>query len=120
MSRNSSLVYSTLTGRACSQCEKPIAACICKKLNQTKALVSKDGFIRLRRETKGRNGKGVTIIEGLPLDDQALASLAKQLKNKCGCGGTTRAGLIEIQGEQRQLLQTLLEQQGYKVKIAGA
>jgi translation initiation factor 1 len=120
MPRSSSLVYSTLTGRTCSHCEKAIAACICKKMNNAKPLPAKDGFIRLRRETKGRNGKGVTIIEGLPLDDQALASLAKQLKNKCGCGGTTRAGLIEIQGEQRQLLQALLEQQGYKVKIAGA
>jgi translation initiation factor 1 len=118
MARNSSLVYSTDAGRLCPDCSRPVAACECKRLAQA-ARPTGDGIVRLRRETKGRGGKGVTLIDGLPLQDDALLALAKQLKNKCGTGGTVKDGVIEIQGDHRPLLQSLLEAQGYKVKLAG-
>jgi translation initiation factor 1 len=118
MARGSSLVYSTDAGRHCPDCSRPVAACECKRLAQA-ARPTGDGIVRLKRETKGRGGKGVTLIDGLPLQDEALLALAKQLKNKCGTGGTVKDGVIEIQGDHRTQLQSLLEAQGYKVKLAG-
>jgi translation initiation factor 1 len=116
MSRNSSLVYSTESGRMCPDCAKPVAQCQCKKRN---IITPTDGIVRLRRETKGRNGKGVTLIEGLGLDEENLNRFAKTLKNKCGSGGTVKEGIIEIQGDHRQFLYNFLQESGYKVKLAG-
>ena len=117
MGRNSSLVYSTDTGRVCPDCQHPVAQCQCKK--STKVHGSSDGVVRLRRETKGRKGKGVTLIDGIAMDDSALTTFAKTLKNKCGSGGTVKDGVIEIQGDHRKFLQEFLQDAGYKVKIAG-
>lgn len=117
MPRNSSLVYSTDSGRICPVCQNPVAQCQCKK--RSSAAAPSDGIVRLRRETKGRKGKGVTLIDGLGMDAEALNSFAKTLKNKCGSGGTVKEGIIEIQGDHRQFLATFLEEAGYKVKLAG-
>lgn len=119
MGRSSALVYSTDAGRLCPECSRPVARCECRLAARAPQFPA-DGIVRLKRETKGRGGKGVTLIEGLPLAEDALQALAKQLKNKCGSGGTVKNGVIEIQGEHRAQLQPLLEAQGYKVKIAGA
>jgi len=80
---------------------------------------SGDGVVRVGRETKGRKGKGVTVITGLPLADDELARLATRLKKRCGSGGTVRDGLIEIQGDHRDLLVTELDGLGYRVERAG-
>ncbi len=82
---------------------------------QTK--IPQDGIVRVSRSTKGRKGKGVTIITGLPLD--ATARIAKQLKQKCGSGGTIRNGVIEIQGDHRTAVMDELRKQGFTVKLAG-
>ncbi len=116
MPRNSSLVYSTDSGRICPACRHPSAQCQCKKRSTA---TPSDGIIRLRRETKGRKGKGVTLIDGLGMEADALSSFAKTLKNKCGSGGTVKDGIIEIQGDHRQFLATFLQEAGYKVKLAG-
>jgi len=116
MPRNSSLVYSTDSGRICPACQYPVARCQCKKRSVT---APSDGIVRLRRETKGRKGKGVTLIDGLGMDTDALSSFAKTLKNKCGSGGTVKDDIIEIQGDHRQFLATYLQEAGYKVKLAG-
>jgi len=79
-----------------------------------------DGIIRLHRETKGRKGKGVTLIKGLQLDEKELKALAKDIKKRTGTGGAVKDFVIEIQGEQRELIKTLLEKQGYTVKLAGS
>lgn len=79
----------------------------------------KDNIVRLMRQTKGRKGKGVTIIEGLPLLDEALKDLARDLKQKCGSGGTVKDGLIEIQGDHRDKLMKEFQSLGYTVKKAG-
>ncbi len=78
-----------------------------------------DGIVRLHRETKGRGGKAVTLVKGLPLSGDALKNLASQLKKKCGVGGALKDDVVEIQGDQRDLLKTELEKLGYTVKIAG-
>jgi len=78
-----------------------------------------DGSVRVRRETQGRGGKTVTTIAGVPLAADALAALASELKRRCGTGGTAKDGVIEIQGDHRDLLVAELEQRGYTVKRAG-
>ena len=112
----SRLVYSTAGGRLCPQCQRPVADCVCGK--DRPASIG-DGIVRLHRETKGRGGKAVTIIKGVPLPGAELKALAKSLKQKCGVGGALKDGNIEIQGDQRDILKNELEKRGYTVKIAG-
>ncbi len=109
------LVYSTDRGRVCPGCGHPAGQCCCSKERQPK----RDGVVRISRETKGRKGSGVSLISGLPLDGAGLKQLAKQLKQKCGSGGSVKNGVIEIQGDHREVLKGELEKQGYKVKLAG-
>jgi len=78
-----------------------------------------DPVVRLGRETKGRRGKGVTTVSDVPLDEAGLLELAAKLKDRCGTGGTVKDGRIEIQGDQRERLVTVLEGMGYKVKRVG-
>jgi translation initiation factor 1 len=106
------LVYSTEHGKMCPACAKPMTACVCR---QAKA-VSGDGTIRVRLETKGRKGKGVTLITGVPLAPSELAQLGKQLKQKCGSGGTVKDGVIEVQGDHRESLVEALKKLGWNVK----
>jgi predicted translation initiation factor SUI1 len=93
---------------------------------ETVALVAKKEVIkinspvvRLGRETKGRRGKGVTTVSDVPLDEAGLSELAATLKQRCGTGGTVKDGRIEIQGDQRNRLATVLEGMGYRVKRVG-
>jgi len=83
------------------------------------SLPSGDGTVRVSRETKGRKGKGVTLIAGVPLGAEALAALTKDLKQRCGSGGTVKDGMIEIQGDHRDRLIVELQSRGYRVKRAG-
>lgn len=116
-STNSRLVYSDELGPLCRTCGRPLKKCRCKT---QPAPVKTDGIIRLHRETKGRKGKGVTLITGVPLAGEELKALAKTLKQKCGTGGTVRDGIIEIQGDHRDLLLTELQKKGWIVKKAGS
>ena len=75
--------------------------------------------MRLHRETKGRGGKAVSIVRGVPLAGAELKALAKVLKQKCGVGGAVKGSDIEIQGDQRDILKAELEKRGFQVKIAG-
>ena len=78
-----------------------------------------DGFVRLRREVKGRGGGTVIVISGIPLSASEIKDLAGVLKKKCGCGGTIKDGVIEIQGDHRDALSAELQARGFKVKLAG-
>lgn len=109
------LVYSTDAGRMCPACRMPVAACACGK----KALPAGDGIVRVSRETKGRAGKGVTLVKGLALDAAALTALGKQLKAACGSGGTVKDGVIEVQGDHCERVIELLKAQGHPAKRAG-
>ncbi|BBA36771.1 translation initiation factor Sui1 [Methylocaldum marinum] len=75
--------------------------------------------MRVRLETKGRKGKGVTVISGLPLDGADLERLCRQIKQRCGSGGTVKDGTIEIQGDHRERIMEDLSGQGWTVKRAG-
>lgn len=75
--------------------------------------------VSLHRESKGRGGKGVTLLRGLVLSETDLAALCKTLKQACGTGGTVKEGVIEIQGQEREKIAETLKKLGYKVKIAG-
>ena len=75
--------------------------------------------MRVGRSTKGRKGKGVTVITGIPADATQLKQIAKTLKQKCGSGGTVKAGSIEIQGDHRDLLMEELKDMGYTVRRSG-
>jgi translation initiation factor 1 len=113
---NSRLVYSTESGRLCPQCQRPVTDCVC---GADRPAPAGDGVVRLRRETKGRGGKAVTVITGLPLAGQELKALTKELKQKCGVGGALKEDAVEIQGDQRAILKPELEKRGYTVKLAG-
>jgi translation initiation factor 1 len=115
----SRLVYSTEAGDLCSGCRKSKAACECQNLADEERLASLDGVVRIRRETSGRKGKGVTTITGVPLAQEALKNLAKELKQQCGTGGALKDDVIEIQGDHRDKIKALLEKKGFKVKLAG-
>jgi translation initiation factor 1 len=119
----SRLVYSTGQGRLCPECTRPLADCRCRRSKPAQpaaaAAAAGDGIIRVGRETKGRKGKGVTVIRGVPLAGDELAALATRLKKRCGSGGTVEAGVIEIQGDHRDLLLEELGKLGYTVRRAG-
>ncbi|TFH92493.1 stress response translation initiation inhibitor YciH [Vibrio ouci] len=100
------LVYSTDIGRIKPEEEKP---------QREKG----DGIVRIIRQTKGRKGKGVSIVTGLDLDDAPLKLLAAELKKVCGCGGSVKDGTIEIQGDARDKIKAHLEKKGHTVKLAG-
>lgn len=78
-----------------------------------------DGIVRIQRQTKGRKGKGVSIVTGLDLDDAPLKLIAAELKKVCGCGGSVKDGTIEIQGDAREKIKAHLEKKGFTVKLAG-
>ncbi|MEW6595566.1 MAG: translation initiation factor Sui1 [Thermodesulfobacteriota bacterium] len=110
------LVYSTAHGAICPKCGHPKKQCAC---SQQKSLPKGDGIVRVSRETKGRKGKGVTLVSGLPLDAAGIETLARELKQRCGSGGTVKDGVIEIQGDHRAVLVETLQKAGYLVKQAG-
>jgi len=103
--KESRLVYSTDSGRITQA--------------PTEQIVESDGTVRIRRETKGRKGKGVTTVSGLGLAESDLKTLAKQLKQTCSTGGTVKDGVIESQGDHRDTLKAQLEKLGHTVKLAG-
>lgn len=107
------VVYSTEHGRMCPGCGRPVGECVC---HEEEAIPQGDGIVRVARETKGRKGKSVTVITGVPLDQKGLQRLAKELKRKCGAGGTVKNAAIEIQGDHRDWLLEELTRRGYTVK----
>ncbi|WP_426416001.1 stress response translation initiation inhibitor YciH [Aestuariirhabdus sp. LZHN29] len=105
--RNSRLVYSTDSGRVK---QDPSAG--------SESLPG-DGKVRVSRETKGRGGKTVTIISGLPLAGKELKELGKKLKQRCGTGGAVKDGVVEIQGDHCASLVEELKKQGFDAKRSG-
>ena len=130
------LVYSTEQGEMCPTCRRPVAACSCDQGGRRRAGETRSGRqdrsatgkssappagrgVRVGRETKGRKGKGVTVITGLPLAPAELKGLARELKARCGSGGTVRDGIIEIQGDHRDLLVEELGKRGWPARRSG-
>lgn len=114
------LVYSTDHGRICPECLRQATECNCGRSRKNAANGGKTSdCVYIRRETKGRKGAGVTLVDGLDLAEPDLKQLAKELKKKCGVGGSIKQGVIEIQGDQRAVVKTELEKRSFKVKLAG-
>jgi translation initiation factor 1 len=110
------VVYSTGAGPTCKRCGHPQAACACAAASRGKA---GDGIVRIRLEKKGRGGKAVTTIAGLPLSAADLRAWASGLKKACGSGGSVKDGVVEIQGDHRQRVLADLAARGYQAKLAG-
>ena len=110
------LVYSTDSGRMCPGCRQPLAQCQC---GAKQAPPAGDGVVRVSRESKGRGGKAVTLVKGVPLDAIALQQLGKELKTACGSGGTVKDGVIEVQGDHCERVVELLKAKAWTVKRAG-
>ena len=115
-SLETSLVYSSEYGRMCPECSRPVADCTCRK---SRVPPAGDGVVRIRRETKGRGGKTVTAISGVPLDSTGVKALAAELKRYCGAGGALNDGVIEIQGDHCTAVIKELERRGFRVKRSG-
>ncbi|MBF0096485.1 MAG: translation initiation factor Sui1 [Magnetococcales bacterium] len=109
------VVFSTEQGKMCPECQRAVAACVCRK----GAVLPTGGAVRVARETKGRQGKSVTVVRGLPLEPLALAQLGKTLRTACGSGGTVKEGVIEIQGDHVELVLASLLKQGWSAKRGG-
>ena len=75
--------------------------------------------VKVRRETAGRRGKAVTTVSNVPVDDAALRELAGRLKKRCGVGGSAKDGVIELQGDHRDVVVDVLRDAGYDVVLAG-
>lgn len=113
------IVYRTGVGRMCPGCRRPIAECICKTASGKPARAP-GGPVRVGRQTQGRAGKAVTVVTGLLLAQAALEELAKELKRRCGSGGSVKDGTIEIQGEHRDTVVAELVRRGYAAKRSGS
>ena len=94
-----------------------LAQCTCNAKARSTAVG--DGVVKVSRQTKGRGGKSVTLVTGLALDPDALAVLGKQLRTACGCGGTVKDGVIEVQGDHCEKVMEALKKQGYQPKRVG-
>ncbi len=121
-------VYSTERGgRICPKCGRPEAQCICSKKKDRGSdevpvktnQPPRDGIVRIMRDNKGRKGKTVTLVYGVPLGEEALKALSSDLKRKVGSGGAVKDGVIEIQGDHRDVLLEELKARGFTVKKAG-
>jgi translation initiation factor 1 len=110
------MVYSTERRLVCPTCRRPTLKCRCGKAEPAPA---GDGIARVRRETKGRAGKTVTTVSGVPLGGEALRDLATDLKRRCGTGGTVKDGVIAIQGDHRETIVAELSRRGFTAKLAG-
>ena len=110
------IIYSTGVGSICPNCRRPVRDCVCPKGAPGSA---KPAAVRVGREIKGRAGKGVTTVAGLPLSPADMESLAAKLKKRCGSGGTVRDGVIEIQGDHRDVIVTELAKLGWPAKRSG-
>ena len=115
---NSRLVYSSESS-TCPGCHKPLRKCKCRLVQDNgnpRQVV--DPPIRISRESKGRKGKGVTLVTGLELNEAELKTLAKKLKALCGSGGTVKNSVIEVQGDHRDQIKQELDKQFKNVKLA--
>jgi len=120
MNHGRRLVYSTEHGAL----DKPMqqqGAANKRRRPQAAPVIKNPGKqgVRIRRESKGRGGKTVSVVDGLRLDEAALKQLLKQLKGALGTGGAVKNGVLEIQGDHREKLLILLEKLGHKARLAG-
>ena len=112
------VVYDSDVGRLdrCPNCKRRVEVCVCPAPSQQPR---GDGIVRVSRDKKGRRGKTVTVVTGLPGDAAALAEISTTLKRLCGSGGTVSGDTVEIQGDHRERVAAKLTELGHRVKLAG-
>jgi translation initiation factor 1 len=116
VSRKGPVVYSTGAGRVCPKCGWPADDCRCAAtLGKGIEPVPEKPVAKLRLENRA-SGKHVTVVDGLPDNREFVEALARELKKACGTGGAVAAGMIELQGDQRERLRDLLAKKGMTVK----
>lgn len=113
---NARLVYSSDTGGVCPKCGWPQRRCACSRPHTANEAVPSRVVAKLRMEKKGRGGKTVTVVSGLPRNGPFLKALCAELKKSCGTGGAVVDDSVEVQGELRDRVRAVLEQKGYLVK----
>jgi translation initiation factor 1 len=110
----------------CPDCSEATDRCRCRERRREAggadgasgaATAPDDGIVRVGRQSKGRRGKTVTVITGLPLPADQLDDVARELKRRCGVGGTVRGATVEIQGDQRDAVIEALQEKGHRVKV---
>src|SRR5213592_4905599 len=113
--RNARVVYSTDAGRICAGCGWPAGDCTCSQRAATEPVPARI-VARLRMEKKGRGGKTVTVVDGLPRNAAFLHALSQELKRACGTGGAVQDGAVELQGDLRDRVRDFLQKKGFIVK----
>jgi translation initiation factor 1 len=111
------LVYSTASGRVCATCGWPADDCKCS--NRVEEKVPPKVVVKLRLEKAGRGGKMVTVLDGLPKNEDFLEGLGKELRRAVGAGGTVgsaASGFIELQGDHRATIRRILSERNFLVK----
>lgn len=114
----SQIIYSTDPALQCPDCGKQAGRCRCKK-SASNSNNAASGKVLVQRETKGRKGKGVTIVKGIPLAEDEIKALAKKLKKVCGSGGTIKNGILEVQGDHCEQIIKYLSQYPWTIKRSG-
>ncbi len=94
----------------CPVCGLPKELCMCEEIAREQQTV------RISVDSR-RYGKMVTVIDGIDENDIDIADLAKQLKNKCAAGGTYKDGRIELQGDHKKRVKTVLEEMGFRTEV---
>jgi translation initiation factor 1 len=112
--RHARLVYST-SGSVCPKCGWPADRCVCSRTTAQQSVPSRV-VARLRIEKSGRGGKTVTVVYDLPRNGEFLRTLARELKQACGTGGSATEDTVEIQGDHRERIRPLLVAKGWIVK----
>ncbi len=116
-------VYVTGIGRIklCKRCGEPEGQCRCdtRRAAEIRPGVPRDGVVRVSLDRKGRGGKGVTLIMGVPGEAAEIATLAQALKKLCASGGAVKDDVIEVQGDHRERVIARLTELGYRVKRVG-
>ena len=102
----------------CEVCEQPLDTCTCPRDADGNVCRPKDQQVRVSRE-KRRKGKMVTVIRGLDPSASKLSDLLAQLKTACAAGGTISENAIEIQGDHRERVLSIMRELGYPAKQSG-
>ena len=110
------LVYSTGVGSICPGCGWPERDCKCSQKAAANESIPSRLVAKLRMEKKGRGGKTVTVVDGLPRNAAFLKDLCQDLKRACGTGGAVGDGAIELQGDLRDRVREFLLKKGFVVK----
>lgn len=112
---NARVVYSTALGRLCPTCGVPVDQCGGRHDSADEPVPARI-VAKLRVERKGRGGKTITVIDGLPRNAEFVKDLCQELKRAAGCGGTVGEGTVELQGDLRDRARELLARRGFTVK----